>query len=96
MALGWSAGCQWDRQIIRPYTYLERSLSNPWQRNIRQFRIKIKSSANPDAVGKQIEGHFKSRYGNTGQFTANSNAKVMDQMNLFLTIFPSLLTAASA
>lgn len=84
-----------DNQVYLPYEYLQRAMTNPWEREIRDLRLKIRSGFDPDTVGKQLEGYFKSRYGNTGQFRSSSNAKVVAQMRLFLNVFSTLLTAVA-
>lgn len=90
-----SEGISPDAQIYLPYSYLERALTTPWQREIREIRVKIHAGFDPDDVGKQIEGYLKSRYGNSGRFQANSNARVIEQMKLFLNVFSALLTAVA-
>ncbi|MGE0764398.1 MAG: ATP-binding cassette domain-containing protein [Bdellovibrionales bacterium] len=90
-----NANNQPDDMIYAPYTYLQRGLTNPWERDMRGVSIKISSGFDPDKMGKQFEGYFKSRYGNTGQFNSNSNAKAIAEMRLFVAIFSSLLTAVA-
>lgn len=84
-----------DTQIFMPFTYLQRAMTNYWRREIRELRIKVASGFDPEDVGDQIEGYFKSRYGSSGEFRANSNARVISQMNLFLNVFSTLLTAVA-
>jgi macrolide transport system ATP-binding/permease protein len=85
-----------DSEVFMPASYLERGLTNPWQREIHEVQMKIERGYDPDSVGEQIEGYFRSRYGSTGEFRVSSNAKVITQMNLFLNVFSSLLTAVAA
>ncbi len=85
-----------DSAIYIPYTYSVKNISNPWQRAIMELRLKVADGGDPDEVGKQIMGYFKSRYGTSGEFNFYSNAKVIAQMKLFLTVFSLLLTAVAS
>ncbi len=84
-----------DRQIFLPFTYLQKVLDSPWEREIRELRIQVKSDYDPDHLGQNLKGFFKSRYGASGEFQTTSNAKVIAQMNLFLNSFSALLIAVS-
>lgn len=88
-------GLQPDFYIYLPYTYMQKSLSRAWQREIHEMQLKIKSGYDPDETGKRIEGYFKTRYGKTGTFRSNSNTKVISQMRLFLNVFSALLSAVA-
>lgn len=84
-----------DNTIYMPYTYMQKNITNMWRRDINELRLKIRDGHDPDKTGQEIVGYFKSRYGTTGEFEAYSNAKVIQQMKLFLTVFSSLLTAVA-
>jgi ABC-type antimicrobial peptide transport system permease subunit len=81
--------------VYIPYTYFQRSAGRPWDKEIRELRMKIRMGVDPDTIGEQVSGYFVSRYGTSATFNANSNAKTVDQMKLFLNVFSLLLTAVA-
>lgn len=81
--------------VYIPYTYFQRSAGRPWDKEIRELRMKIRMGVDPDTIGEQVSGYFVSRYGASATFNANSNAKTVDQMKLFLNVFSLLLTAVA-
>lgn len=81
--------------VYIPYTYFQRAAGRPWDKEIRELRMKIRMGVDPDSIGEQISGYFVSRYGTSAVFNASSNAKTVDQMKLFLNVFSLLLTAVA-
>lgn len=84
-----------DFAVFVPYTYYQKVSIRPWNKEIRDLKLKITMGIDPDSVGEQIRGYFASRYGTSGIFDANSNAKTVAQMKLFLNVFSLLLTAVA-
>ncbi|MEO5667927.1 MAG: ATP-binding cassette domain-containing protein [Bdellovibrionota bacterium] len=86
---------QIDNEVIMPYTYFSKMATMPYQRSMQEFLMKIQSGYDPAEEGPSFEGYFISRYGSTGQFAANSDAKLISQMKLFLNVFSGLLSAVA-
>jgi macrolide transport system ATP-binding/permease protein len=88
-------GAQPDSQIFIPETFFVRSATTPWERELHHILIKIAPGFDPAEMGAQFEGFFVSRYGDTGEFRADSDTKLLSQMKLFLDVFSGLLTAVA-
>jgi ABC-type antimicrobial peptide transport system permease subunit len=85
-----------NNYIIMPYSYFSKVVSSPWERELHSFMVKVESGADPVQSGENLEGYFKSRYGDSGNFFADSNSKLVAQMKLFLNLFSGLLAAIAA
>jgi macrolide transport system ATP-binding/permease protein len=81
-------------QILIPYT-THGSISSKWERMIHNVVIQVRSGANVEDASKEIVNSFKSRYGNTGNFSIDSDTTMISQMKRFLSIFSALLVAIS-
>jgi macrolide transport system ATP-binding/permease protein len=84
-----------NRVVLMPFTYFQKAAMMPWEREMRDFLLKIKSGVDPTDIGAGLEGYFRSRYGDTGVFQAGTAAKLISQMKLFLNIFSGLLAAVA-
>jgi len=84
-----------NRQVILPHTYFSKSMTNPWQRELRQVLIKVRNGEEPSSLGEKLEGFYKLRFGDSGQFDAGTQAKLIAQMKLFLNVFSGLLSAVA-
>jgi len=84
-----------DSSVLLPFTYFIKATASPWERELREFLIKVKPNNDASVLGEKLQGYYGSRYGNTGVFSASSDAKLIEQMKLFLNVFSSLLTAVA-
>jgi len=82
-----------DFQIIVPYTYFEKAIGNPWQVEIHNVLLQVTPGTDIRKTSNGIKAFFKQKYGNAGQFGADSDSLLVAQMEKFLTLFTILLGA---
>ena len=89
------SGIQPDSEVLMPYTYFSKAATSPYQRRMHEMLLKIRTGLDPSEEAKKFEGYFISRYGSTGEFQGASDAKLVSQMKLFLSVFSGLLSAVA-
>ncbi len=88
---------RWDKpgfELFLPHTFLRavRGESvNSNEGDLNQVLFEVKEGVIPDILAERVKQHFVRKYGSAGDFRAEANAKVINQMRKFLDIFNVLL-----
>lgn len=88
---------RWDKpgfELFLPHTFLRgvRGESpNSNEGDLNQVLFEVKEGVIPDVLAKRVKSHFDRKFGAAGDFRAEANAKVINQMRKFLDIFNVLL-----
>jgi macrolide transport system ATP-binding/permease protein len=88
---------RWDKpgfEIFLPHTFLRAvrgESTNSNEGDLNQVLFEVKDGVIPDILADRVKEHFVRKYGEAGEFSAEANAKVINQMRKFLDIFNFLL-----
>lgn len=88
---------RWDKpgfEIFLPHTFLRAvrgESTNSNEGDLNQVLFEVKDGVIPDILADRVKEHFVRKYGEAGEFSAEANAKVINQMKKFLDIFNFLL-----
>lgn len=88
---------RWDKpgfELFLPHTFLRAvrgESPNSNEGDLNQVLFEVKEGVIPDVLAKRVKSHFDRKYGAAGDFRAEANAKVINQMRKFLDIFNVLL-----
>ncbi|MBN8541515.1 MAG: ATP-binding cassette domain-containing protein [Deltaproteobacteria bacterium] len=88
---------RWDKpgfELFLPHTFLRAvrgESTNSNEGDLNQVLFEVKEGVIPDILADRVKEHFVRKYGEAGDFRAEANAKVINQMRKFLEIFNFLL-----
>lgn len=88
---------RWDKpgfELFLPHTFLRAvrgESPNSNEGDLNQVLFEVKEGVIPDTLAKRVKSHFDRKFGAAGDFRAEANAKVINQMRKFLDIFNVLL-----
>lgn len=88
---------RWDKpgfELFLPHTFLRAvrgESPNSNEGDLNQVLFEVREGVIPDSLAKRVKSHFDRKYGAAGDFRAEANAKVINQMRRFLDIFNVLL-----
>jgi macrolide transport system ATP-binding/permease protein len=88
---------RWDKpgfELFLPHTFLRAvrgESTNSNEGDLNQVLFEVKDGVIPDVLADRVKEHFVRKYGEAGEFRAEANAKVINQMRKFLEIFNFLL-----
>ena len=82
------------QELVLPHSYLRAIRGESPNSNEGDFNnviFEVRAGADPEKLSKHVEKFFQQKYGVAGDFRANTNNRVLDQMAKFLRIFNGLL-----
>lgn len=88
---------RWDKpgfELFLPHTFLRAvrgESPNSNEGDLNQVLFEVREGVIPDILADRVKEHFVRKYGAAGDFRAEANAKVINQMRRFLDIFNVLL-----
>lgn len=88
---------RWDKpgfELFLPHTFLRAvrgESTNSNEGDLNQVLFEVNDGVIPDVLADRVKEHFVRKYGEAGEFRAEANAKVINQMRKFLEIFNFLL-----
>ena len=88
---------RWDKpgfELFLPHTFLRAvrgESPNSNEGDLNQVLFEVKEGVIPDTLAKRVKSHFDRKFGAAGDFRAEANANVINQMRKFLDIFNVLL-----
>lgn len=88
---------RWDKpgfELFLPHTFLRAvrgESTNSNEGDLNQVLFEVHHGVIPDILADRVKEHFVRKYGEAGEFRAEANAKVINQMRKFLEIFNFLL-----
>ncbi len=84
-----------NREILIPFTVVPAIAEYSWSMQIFHVSMELKPNQDIEKVARGIENFFRAKYAKSGEFHADSDSILIDQMNRFLNLFTVLLGAVA-